>query len=286
MKITVNAPAKINLYLDVVSRRDNGYHDIESIMHTVSLADTVTVELRDSEIELSSNFPHVPKDDKNIAYKAAKAFFDATNISGGAKIHIEKHIPVASGLAGGSTDAAATLKALNKLYNEPLSKDELLCLGATLGADVPFCILGGCAICEGLGEIMTPLPSLSGKTILITRGGEGVSTPKAYGMIDSLYNEKVNGRHADFDKVVSAIKEDNFGALISGAYNIFEEVTLPVHSTAKKQKDILIECGADLAMMSGSGPAVFGFFKNKSSANAAAFAIRKIGARAFVCETI
>ncbi|MBE6586903.1 MAG: 4-(cytidine 5'-diphospho)-2-C-methyl-D-erythritol kinase [Ruminococcaceae bacterium] len=286
MKLTVQAPAKINLYLDVVKRRENGYHDIESIMHTVSLSDTVTVELTDKDITLSSNFPHVPTDEKNIAYKAAKAFFEAANIEGGASIHIEKHIPVASGLAGGSTDAAATLKALNELCGYPLSEEELLRVGGGLGADVPFCILGGCAICEGLGEVMTPLPPLKGMTVLITRGGEGVSTPRAYGMIDELYGEGVNCRHADFDSTVNAIKENSIGALFSGAYNIFEEVILPVHSTAKAQKDILLEHGADLAMMSGSGPAVFGFFKNTASANAAASAIRKFGARAFICETV
>ncbi len=286
MKLTLNAPAKINLYLDVVSRRDNGYHDIESIMHTVSLSDIITVELTDSEIKLSSNFPHVPTDERNIAYKAAKAFFEYTGVDLGADIFIEKHIPVSSGLAGGSTDAAATLKALNKLCDEPLSKEELLTLGGKLGADVPFCILGGCAVCEGLGEKMTPIPPLTNKILVITRGGEGVSTPKAYGMIDELYKEKVNGRHSEFNKAVSAITDNNFGALISSAYNIFEEVILPTHSTAKKQKDILIENGADLVMMSGSGPSVFGIFKDTATANIAAGAIRKIGARAFVCKTI
>ncbi|MBQ4066522.1 MAG: 4-(cytidine 5'-diphospho)-2-C-methyl-D-erythritol kinase [Clostridia bacterium] len=286
MKITVNAPAKINLYLDVVNRRENGYHDIESIMHTVSLCDLVTVELRDKDILLSSNFPHVPTNEKNIAYKAAAAFFDATGINSGAHIHIEKHIPVASGLAGGSTDAAATLKALNTLFDEPLTKEQLLELGKSLGADVPFCILGGCALCEGLGEIMTPLPALKGMTLLITRGGEGVSTPKAYSFIDELYRERVNERHGDFPAVVHALRSGNVGALFSRAYNIFEDVILPTHSTAKAQKDILLECGADLAMMSGSGPAVFGFFKDTSSANNAASAIRKFGARAFVCETV
>lgn len=286
MKITVNAPAKINLYLDVVSRRVNGYHDIESIMHTVSLSDTVTVELSSGDICLSSNFPHVPKDEKNIAYKAARAFFSAADIKSGAKIHIEKHIPVASGLAGGSCDAAATLKALNSLCGQPLSEEQLLTLGATLGADVPFCIRGGCAVCEGLGEIMTPLPALKGHTLLITRGGEGVSTPKAYGMIDELYRDDQNRRHADFEKMVGAIKSENFGGIISNAYNIFEEVILPVHSTAKRQKEILLDCGADLAMMSGSGPAVFGFFKDSFTATAAASAIRKFGARAFLCKTV
>lgn len=286
MKLTVNAPAKINLYLDVVSRRENGYHDIESIMHAVSLCDIITVEQRVCDILLSSNFPHVPTDEKNIAYKAAKAFFSATGINGGAAIHIEKHIPVASGLAGGSTDGAATLTALNKIYNEPLSKDELLSLGATLGADVPFCILGGCAVCEGLGEVMTPIPALRDKIVLITRGGEGVSTPKAYGMIDQAFGEDVNHSHADFGKMIQAINDNNFGGVISSAYNIFESVILPIHSTAKKQKDILIENGADLAMMSGSGPAVFGFFKNFATANQAASAIRKMGVRAFLCKTL
>lgn len=286
MKLTVNAPAKINLYLDVVTRRENGYHDIESIMHTVSLCDIITVELCDSGITLSSNFPHVPTDERNIAYKAAKAFFEATKLTGGAAIHIEKHIPVASGLAGGSTDAAATLKALNQLCNYPLSEEELLSLGATLGADVPFCILGGCAVCTGLGEVMTPIPALEGMTVIITRGGEGVSTPKAYGMIDELYGEDVNRRHSDFDATVNAVRQNNVGQLFANAYNIFEEVILPVHSTAKAQKDILLENGADFAMMSGSGPAVFGFFKDRATANTAASAIRKFGARAFICETV
>ncbi len=286
MKLTVNAPAKINLYLDVVSRRENGYHDIESIMHTVTLSDIITVELTEKDIVLSSNFPHVPTDERNIAYKAAKAFFAAANLDCGAAIHIEKHIPVASGLAGGSTDAAATLKALNELCGFPLSDDELLTLGATLGADVPFCILGGCAICTGLGEVMTPLPALKGMTVIITRGGEGVSTPKAYGMIDELYGEDVNHRHSDFETTVEAVRENNVGQLFSNAYNIFEEVILPVHSTAKAQKDILLENGADFAMMSGSGPAVFGFFKDRTAANATASAIRKFGARALICETI
>lgn len=286
MKLTLNAPAKINLYLDVVSRRNNGYHDIESIMHTVSLSDVITVELTDSEIKLSSNFPHVPTDERNIAYKAAKAFFERIGSDRGANIHIEKHIPVSSGLAGGSTDAAATLKALNKLCGEPLTTEELLSLGGKLGADVPFCILGGCALCEGLGEIMTPLPALSNKILVITRGGEGVSTPKAYGMIDELYGEDVNRSHGDFEKAKTAITDNNFGALISASYNIFEEVILPVHTTAKKQKEILTENGAELVMMSGSGPSVFGFFKDTATANTAAAAIRKFGARAFVCNTI
>ena len=286
MKITVTAPAKINLYLDVVSKRADGYHDIKSIMHTVSLADTVTIEDIPEGILLSSNFPHVPTDEKNIAYKAAKAFFEATNIKRGAKIHIEKRIPVSSGLAGGSTNAAATLKGLNSIHGSPLSVEELLSLGARLGADVPFCILGGCAICEGLGEIMKPLPKVEAKYVLVVRGGEGVSTPKAYGMIDELYKDGVNRDHADFERALEAIKTQSIGNLYASAYNIFEEVILPVHSTAKKEKDILIENGAEFCMMSGSGPAVFAFFKDSVTANSAAAAIRKFGAKAFLCETI
>jgi len=287
MKVTVKAPAKINLYLDVVAKRQDGYHDIKSIMHTVSLADLVTVEkTSDGRITLTSNFPHVPTDEKNIAYKAAKKFLEVASIKDGVKIHIEKHIPVSSGLAGGSTDAAATLKGLNKIYNEPLTNSELLDLGATLGADVPFCILGGCAACEGLGEIMTPLPKFDAKYVLVVRGGEGVSTPKAYGMIDELYGEKVNCSHGDYDAALNAINTNDIGKLINSAYNIFEEVILPIHSTAKKQKDILYENGAEFCMMSGSGPAVFAFFKDQLTATTAASAIRKFGAKAFVCETV
>jgi len=286
MKLTLNAPAKINLYLDVVSKRDDGYHDIESIMHTVSLCDVITVELGGDKISLASNFPHVPTDEKNIAYKAARAFFEKTGIKEGAKIFIEKHIPVASGLAGGSTDAAATLKALNELCSFPLSNYELMDLGATLGADVPFCIAGGCAVCEGLGERMTALQPIKGQTVLVVRGGEGVSTPKAYGMIDAAYGDKVNERHGKFDESINALKNNSIGGVISSAYNIFEEVILPVHSCAKKIKEILNENGAVFSMMSGSGPAVFAFFKDNKSATLAASAVRKIGARAFICETV
>ena len=287
MKVTVKAPAKINLYLDVVSKRTDGYHDIKSIMHTVSLFDMVTVEnTQDGAIALSSNFPHVPTDEKNIAYKAAKKFFEATGINDGVKIHIEKHIPVSRGLAGGSTNAAATLKGLNEIYNYPLTDEQLLCLGATLGADVPFCILGGCAACEGLGEIMTPMPTLEAKHVLVVRGGEGVSTPKAYGMIDEKYGDSVNADHGNYEAALDAVKSNDLGKLYSSAYNMFEEVILPIHSTAKKQKEILMENGAEFCMMSGSGPAIFAIFKDHISAVNAAGAIRKFGAKAFVCETI
>lgn len=287
MKVTIKAPAKINLYLDVVSKRQDGYHDIKSIMHTVSLSDIVTVEkTKENTIILSSNFPHVPTDEKNIAYKAAKKFFEAVEIKEGAKIHIEKHIPVSSGLAGGSTDAAATLKALNELYNYPLTTEELLSLGATLGADVPFCIIGGCAACTGLGEIMIPMPTVEAKHVLVVRGGEGVSTPKAYGMIDALYGDDVNSDHGDYEAALDAVNTNDIGKLYSSAYNIFEEVILPIHSTAQKQKELLLENGAEFCMMSGSGPAVFAFFKDHITATTAASAIRKFGARAFICETI
>jgi len=286
MSITIAAPAKINLYLDVISKREDGYHDIESIMHTVSLSDQITLELTDGSIEITSNFPHVPTDEKNIAYKVAKAYFEHIKKSMGVKIHIEKHIPVSSGLAGGSTDAAATLKGINILMGEPLNLNELIELGAKYGADIPFCITGGCVKCEGLGEKMTSLPTLRGQKVLIVRGGEGVSTPKAYGLIDEMYGDRVNSRHGNFNNAIEAIQKENVSAVISSAYNIFEDVILPIHSVAKQIKDVLLENGASLSMMSGSGPAVFGFFKDNISVNNAASAVRKLGARAFICETI
>lgn len=286
MSITVAAPAKINLYLDVINKREDGYHDIESIMHTVSLSDQVTLELTDGPIEITSNFPHVPTDEKNIAYKVAKAYFSHIGKELGVKIHIEKHIPVSSGLAGGSTDAAATLKGINALMGEPLNLNELVELGAKYGADIPFCITGGCVKCEGLGEKMTALPAIKGQKVLIVRGGEGVSTPKAYGMIDEMFGDVVNARHGDFEKAINAIQKENICGIISSAYNIFEDVILPTHSIANKIKDILLENGASLSMMSGSGPAVFGFFKDNATINNAASEVRKLGARAFICETI
>ncbi len=283
--MTVNAPAKINLYLDVLGKLENGYHTIESIMQTVSLYDTVEVE-KDDVISIECGDGDVPTDERNLAYKAAVRFFDSTGINGGAKIKIEKSIPVSSGLAGGSTDAGATLVALNKIYGEPLTEDELLEIAAKLGADVPFCMKGGCVLCRGIGEDMTPIDSFGEYNVVIARGGEGVSTPAAYKALDEKYGDSLAEKFADVNKTVEVLKKDDIHSLADTLYNVFEEVVLDSHSCAGYLKNKLGELGALKAMMSGSGPAVFALFDSAEKAETAAEAVRKEGYKAYAVKTV
>lgn len=287
MKITVEAPAKINLYLDVFPGRGDGYHNIKSIMHTVSLADVVTVDTEARDITVTCTDSNIPTDSGNLAYRAAKAFLSAVGINSGAKIHIEKKIPVAGGLAGGSTDAAAVLKALNDAFNAPMSIDSLCKISAAIGADVPFCIKQGCALCTGIGDVMTPLPTLPKTVCLIANGGEGVSTPAAYRRLDEMYGEELTDNRGNIDAVISSLKSGDLNSLCHEAFNIFESAVLSCHSTAGRLKDVMSKSGAVLAMMSGSGPSVFGLFENRTDADKAADEIRSIkGTVAHICNTL
>ena len=281
--ITLNAPAKINLYLDVLGRRADGYHEIESIMQTVSLCDVIDVTLADSGITLTASEDTVPLDEKNLAHKAARLFYSHTGIDGGAKIHIEKRIPVSSGLAGGSTDAGATLKALNELYGFPVSNDELLALGAKLGADVPFCMEGGCVLCRGIGEKMQKIEPMTPFTVVIARGGEGVSTPAAYRMLDERFGEFLARPFSDVQRTISAVEMDDLNALSLSVFNVFESVVLQNHKEASLYKGVLQDNGALVSMMSGSGPAVFGIFDDTEKADYAHHSLYDLGARSFVC---
>lgn len=285
---SLNANAKINLYLDVTGIRDNGYHNIKSIMQTVNLCDTVTVETFDDpcEIALTCSWPSVPTGEKNIAYKAAAAFYREYGMhDSGCRIHIEKRIPMEAGLAGGSTDAAAVLKLLNELYNKPFNMDRLCAIGAKLGADVPFCIMGGTMLCEGIGEMLSPLPPMPHCHIVVARGGEGISTPVAYGLIDEKHSRNFSSPGGDYHKLHNGLSCGSIHTVASSMYNIFEDVILPAHSVATKLKEIMIEHGALGAMMSGSGPSVFGLFMSE---DAAAKAAEKAGtiAKAFICKPV
>lgn len=283
--MTVNAPAKINLYLDVMDRRSDGYHNIKSVMQTVSLSDRVTVKKSD-KITLRCSDPSLPCDEKNLAYKAALLFFEETGIDGGCEITVEKNIPVAGGLAGGSTDAAAVLKALNSIYSDPITEDTLIALSAKIGADVPFCLMGGCALCTGIGEELIKLDTKFSMPLVIARDGEGVSTPKGYAMLDEKYKETLSEDFGSLDSVISALSANDRETLFSSAYNIFEEVILPTHSKAKYLKNSLISLGAAFTMMSGSGPSVFAFFESDEKAEAAASALRETGCTAVACHTM
>ncbi len=308
MKLTVQANAKINLFLDMTGRRADGYHTITGVMQAIDLHDVVTVSVEGAvgkqlcvmgprpgaaeEISLTCSDPALPTDGKNLAWRAAEAFFAATGYAcRRLSIDIEKHIPAAAGLAGGSTDAAAILRALNRLFEYPLSVEALCAVGLKLGADVPFCIKGRAQITEGVGEVLTAWHPLPDCEILLACAGEGVSTPAAYRALDELYGGFAPAayapRMADRDAQLSALESGDLDGVCAHAFNIFESVILPAHPTARMIKETMQVCGARLSMMSGSGPSVFGIFESGSASLAAAKnALAQKGIHAWVCRPI
>ena len=292
MKKSVKAYAKINLYLDVVSRRDNGYHDIKGIMQKVSLCDTVTLTItpaEQNEIRITCTNPCVPTDEKNIAYKATAAFLSEFSVGCyKVDIDIEKNIPAAGGLAGGSTDAAATLNILSELLGAPADKEALMSLASRLGADVPFCLAEGSMITEGIGDILTPVASLENCFILITNTGESVSTPQAYAKLDEIYGGFCETCFdADsFNLLCRGLEEKDLAASCAGMYNIFEDVVLRECTLAAGAKKIIGECGALGAMMSGSGPSVFGIFDSCGAAERACEKLKSLGYDTHICTPV
>lgn len=284
MKVSVNAYAKINLFLDIESLRPDGYHNIISHMQSVSLHDTVSVEREDcdnKEISVVCDNADLPCDKSNLVYKAADIF--PINI-GKVKIKINKRIPMSAGLAGGSADAAATLVALNKLLGYPLSHEELKALGAKLGADVPFCIEMGACIAKGVGEVLektTPMPNFP---IVVARMGEGMSTPLAYKALDKKYNNFENYKpRTDKLNIITDRADAAIEEYAKGLFNIFESVVEEERPCVTELKALLVDNGAVDAMMSGSGTSVFGIFRNENDANRAVNAASAMGAFATVC---
>lgn len=275
MTVRIQAYAKINLHLDVVGLREDGFHNVVTVLHSLSLCDIVDVELSDGgDIVIECDKVGVPLDEKNIAHKAAKLFFDSLGRRSGVVIRIKKNIPMAAGLAGGSADGAAVLIGLNKLFEEPFSSNELCEIGARLGADVPFCILCGCAYSEGRGDLPQSLPTLSRDMIFVVAcGGEGVSTPRAYAMLDDAYNSFADYRPESVDNIIGAIGRNDFDALAGSLFNIFEAPISNEREAVGEIKRIMLDCGARAAMMSGSGPSVFGMFEKMTDAEAAVRAI-------------
>lgn len=300
MEITVNAHAKINLLLDITGRRPDGYHTITGVMQAVSLSDTVTVGIEhpmrnspsnDGSITLTCSDSSLPTDGKNLAWRAALAFKEATGCGWEhLRVAIDKHIPAAAGLAGGSTDAAAVLTALNRLYGSPLSPDERGRVGLGLGADVPFCLHGGACVTEGVGETLTPLPSLPPCRILLACGGEGVSTPAAYRALDDTYGNFAPGAYAphtaELSHLIAALRGGDLAGVCAHTFNIFESVVLPTHPVARAIRDTLLDAGAMTAMMSGSGPSVFGIFHpaDETGLRRAYAALEARGVNPVVCE--
>lgn len=286
---TERANAKINLFLDVVSKRENGYHNIVSMMQTVSLCDLVTVDFCKAwhtSVRLSaSGNERMPTDCRNLAWRAAELFLGEVGRTGEVFIGIEKHIPMAAGLAGGSADAAAVLRGLNALCGSPLSTEQLCALGSRLGADVPFCIVGGSCLAQGIGEQLRECPSAPDIPLVVACKGEGVSTPWAYGKLDERYRNFADGcAHAPLSPLLDALQAQNCMETAKHLYNIFEEVVPDVQKDVELLKRTMREAGAVAGMMSGSGPSVFGMFLEQEAAVRACNRLTDMGAAAFVCH--
>jgi len=287
---TVRGYAKINLHLDVKGRLVDGYHSMETVMQSVSLYDTVTVTLTDEPLFVAScDKEGVPTDEKNIAVRAAKLFAEKIGSQKGAHIHIEKNIPMAAGLAGGSADAAATLIAINRLYDMSLTTNELCELGACLGVDVPFCIVGGTKYADGKGEQLHPFPLMPNCILVVACGGEGVSTPWGYKLLDSRYGDFADAScytpHTT-DCLRAAMNSGSLGEIGSSLYNVFEEPVLAERPVAADIRQTMLSCGAVGAMMSGSGPSVFGLFLSEEMAKKAAETIQAKNCFATVCHPV
>ncbi len=258
--IRLKAKAKINLSLDVIGKMDNGYHNLRMIMQTINLHDTIQMKrTKSSKIQIKTNLKWLPADERNIAYKTAELFLKEMNITEGAYIDILKRIPISAGLAGGSSDAAAVLVGLNKLYQTRLTKKELMLLGVQIGADVPFCILRGTVLAEGIGDILTPLNPIEDTDILIVKPNINVSTASVYGDL-SVPDIK---QHPQTEALLEAIQNGDNKFVFNNMYNVLQEVTIPKYPQIQTIKEDMIKQGAIASMMSGSGPTVFGIFEDK-----------------------
>lgn len=260
--IKLEAHAKVNLSLDVLNKREDGYHNLRMIMQTIQLCDNVSIQKIPSGIEIDCVAAYVPNNNTNIAFKAAEAMIRKYNLDAGVKIKIDKKIPVAAGLAGGSADAAAVLKGINTLFNLGIEQDELMDLGRTIGADVPYCIMGGTALAEGIGEKLTSLPLLSNVPILIVKPKVGISTAWVYKNLDL---NKISSR-PDTEALINAIKNKDIKFIANNMRNVLESVTVKKQPVIDKIKRTLLNKGALGSMMSGSGPSVFGIFDDKEKA--------------------
>lgn len=252
----IKAYGKINISLDIVGKREDGYHLLKMIMQQIDLYDEIQMKRAERGIEISCNKYYIPTDERNLAYKAADMFMKRFNIRGGVKIHIEKNIPVAAGLAGGSTDAAAVLRGMRDLFKIKICDKELMNMGEKLGADIPYCFIGGTALCEGIGEEITPLKSFKDKILVLVKPNFGVSTKGVYSELDITKIRK----HVRTDKLLEAIDKDNLYGVCYHMKNVLENVTINKHRSIKGIKTKMNNMGAVNSMMSGSGPTVFAVF--------------------------
>lgn len=268
----LRAYAKINLGLDVLRRREDGYHEVRMIMQTIQMYDLLDIEKSDTPgIHLTTNLNYIPVNENNLVYKAAKLLMDQYKVREGVTIRLNKFIPVAAGMAGGSSDAAATLVGLNKLFQLGLSRKQLMELGVNIGADVPYCVMRGTALAEGIGEKLTALPPMPQCYVLIGKPGISVSTKYVY----THLNLGPQTHHPDIDGMIQALRAGDLYGITDRMENVLEDVTIPAHPVIETVKDHMKAHGAVNAMMSGSGPTVFGIFDDKEKAEYACEKLRE-----------
>lgn len=273
-EIAVKALAKINLGLDVVRKREDGYHEVKMVMQTIHLFDRLEMKKTQAdEITMTTNLAFLPTNENNLVYKAAKLLKDEFAIKDGINVKLHKHIPVAAGMAGGSTDAAAVLYGMNRMFELGLSREELMQRGVKIGADVPYCIMRGTALAEGIGEKLTALPPMVKCPVLIAKPQISVSTKFVYENLK--LNEGI--AHPDIDMLVSDIEAKDLQKIAADMGNILETVTIPNYPVIEQIKDLMKEQGALNAMMSGSGPTVFGLFDKEETAVCAYEKMRESG---------
>lgn len=273
-RLELKALAKINLGLDVLGKRDNGYHDVRMVMQTIYLYDQVILEKKkEPGIEIETNLYFLPVNENNLAYKAAKLLIDEFKITEGIKITLKKHIPVAAGMAGGSSNAAAVLYGMNRMFSLKLSETALMERGLSLGADVPYCIMRGTVLAEGIGEILTPLSPMPKCHILIAKPPVSVSTKFVYQELDS----REITSHPDIDGIIEGLDGQDLARVAASLGNVLEEVTIREYPVIEELKDIMKAQGALNAVMSGSGPTVFGIFDERAKAREAGKRIKETG---------
>lgn len=288
-EIKERAFAKINLHLDITAKNADGYHAVQTVMQTVSLCDEITLTPREDEvISITCNRGDVPCDGSNLAVRAANRYFDAVGMRRGFRIHIEKYIPMAAGMAGGSADAAAVLRGLNRFFGELLAEDDLCRVGARLGADVPFCVMGGTAYAEGIGERLRACAPMPDCYILVACGGEGVSTPWAFGLLDERFSNFDGSCYTPrgVEKLMESMKKGDVTAVAESLYNVFEEPICAERPVAENIRGQMFACGALGAMMSGSGPSVFGIFRDETDAQDAKMRLLQMGVFAEICRPV
>lgn len=278
----IKAYAKINIALDIVGKREDGYHLLRMIMQSIDLYDTIIIDKVDSGIKLKCNKHYVPTDERNLAYKAAKLFIETYSINQGVEIDLVKNIPVSAGLAGGSTDAAGVLKLMNKIFNINAPEEELKALGLKLGADVPYCISGGTALCEGIGEKITQLKPFKDKILVLIKPPFGVSTKEVY----KEFNLSKAIFHPKIEELITAMEKDDIYFVSDNMKNLLENVTLKKHRVITNIKEEVKLNGSIGTMMSGSGPTVFAFFDDMLKAQVCYDNMKKKYKDVFITRTV